>query len=388
MIDTSYIICTTERALLVPESFYESVVQFTNKTQIQRCAAPKLWDNDTDLSKMGVRVNYYNSAGKYIGFTEAKNVATENVDGIAYITFDWLIEEKMTKKYGPFYFAFCAVLTDADGAEIKHWQSAKSVQCIIRESVEPGGDHEIEPSMTQKVLGEIGLIKETLSYKVGYAEQSGGVLKMYSDASKSKLIASIILPSGGSGGSLTEEQIASAVQNYLANHPIPGDGNTHYTFELIGNQLIITPDDGYPQTLILPSGGSGSQVEVLPILNEGTKIGAIMVDGVQKNFYAPEPYNDSAIVGDLAKKYVKPTTGIPKTDLASTVQESLGKADTALQSVPDTYATKDWVQGQIPTTIVTVRPTYANGIKVAEVNGIAIYVPEQASYTNGDEVDY
>lgn len=37
--------------------------------------------------------------------------------------------------------------------------------------------------------------------------------------------------------------------------------------------------------------------------------------------------------------YVKPSGGIPKTDLASAVQTSLGKADTALQSVPSTYRT-------------------------------------------------
>lgn len=34
-------------------------------------------------------------------------------------------------------------------------------------------------------------------------------------------------------------------------------------------------------------------------------------------------------------KYTKPSTGIPKTDLASAVQTSLGKADTALQSHQD-----------------------------------------------------
>lgn len=37
--------------------------------------------------------------------------------------------------------------------------------------------------------------------------------------------------------------------------------------------------------------------------------------------------------------YSKPSGGIPKTDLASAVQTSLGKADTALQSVPNTYRT-------------------------------------------------
>ena len=38
-------------------------------------------------------------------------------------------------------------------------------------------------------------------------------------------------------------------------------------------------------------------------------------------------------------KYLKPTGGIPKADLAAAVQTSLGKADTALQTVPSTYRT-------------------------------------------------
>lgn len=36
-------------------------------------------------------------------------------------------------------------------------------------------------------------------------------------------------------------------------------------------------------------------------------------------------------------KYTKPSTGIPKSDLASAVQTSLGKADTALQSYTEQY---------------------------------------------------
>lgn len=37
-------------------------------------------------------------------------------------------------------------------------------------------------------------------------------------------------------------------------------------------------------------------------------------------------------IGTIAQKYVKPLTGIPKSDLASGVQSSLAKADSALQS--------------------------------------------------------
>lgn len=42
----------------------------------------------------------------------------------------------------------------------------------------------------------------------------------------------------------------------------------------------------------------------------------------------------SAIKSAIDAKYTKPSGGIPKTDLASTVQTSLNKADSALQSVP------------------------------------------------------
>jgi len=46
-------------------------------------------------------------------------------------------------------------------------------------------------------------------------------------------------------------------------------------------------------------------------------------------------------LADLGITYsaIKPATGVPKSDLASDVQASLGKADTALQSVPNTYRT-------------------------------------------------
>lgn len=57
-----------------------------------------------------------------------------------------------------------------------------------------------------------------------------------------------------------------------------------------------------------------------------------------------------ALVASIAAKYTKPEGGIPKTDLASAVQASLGKADTALQaSALDGYATTSSVTSAIST---------------------------------------
>lgn len=58
----------------------------------------------------------------------------------------------------------------------------------------------------------------------------------------------------------------------------------------------------------------------------------------------------SALKASIAAKYTKPGTGIPKTDLASDVQTSLGKADTALQAgALDGYATTSSVTSAIST---------------------------------------
>ena len=45
--------------------------------------------------------------------------------------------------------------------------------------------------------------------------------------------------------------------------------------------------------------------------------------------------------------YSKPSDGIPKSDLSSTVQTSLNKADTALQSIPSKYATTGYVDNKV-----------------------------------------
>lgn len=59
-----------------------------------------------------------------------------------------------------------------------------------------------------------------------------------------------------------------------------------------------------------------------------TVIGAANLNAMQDEIIA-----NAAAIGD---KYTKPSGGIPQTDLASAVQTSLGKADTALQTAPVT----------------------------------------------------
>lgn len=83
---------------------------------------------------------------------------------------------------------------------------------------------------------------------------------------------------------------------------------------------------------------------------------------------------------NLSNYYIKPSTGIPKTDLASAVQASLGKADTALQSVP--IATSSKVGGVKPTS-KTTQMTQAVGV---DSNGALWTVPAASGGIEQNEV--
>ena len=67
-----------------------------------------------------------------------------------------------------------------------------------------------------------------------------------------------------------------------------------------------------------------------PVTSVNSKIGAVVLNASDVGALP-----DTTTASDLGA-YVKPNTGIPKTDLSTAVQASLNKADTALQSAPVT----------------------------------------------------
>lgn len=110
----------------------------------------------------------------------------------------------------------------------------------------------------------------------------------------------------------------------------------------------LTNDSGF-----VDSTGAASAA---PVQSVNGQTGAVTVTVPSAATSAPADLGASAAVGNgttwarsnhVHKRptaaeigaYAKPSTGIPKSDLASAVQTSLDKADTALQSVPSTYRT-------------------------------------------------
>lgn len=83
----------------------------------------------------------------------------------------------------------------------------------------------------------------------------------------------------------------------------------------------------------IPTVGDG----VLSVQRNGKSVGTFSANAAENaSINIPVPEKASELENDAGYgTYTKPTTGIPKSDLASGVQASLGKADTALQKHQD-----------------------------------------------------
>ena len=107
-----------------------------------------------------------------------------------------------------------------------------------------------------------------------------------------------------------------------SNTPIP-DPTSVVVDRLVsvGTHIADISVNGEKTELYAPTGGGGTSVTIDSELSTTSK----------------NPVQNKAVTQELNKKgtYSKPTGGIPKTDLASEVQTSLGKADTALQEHQD-----------------------------------------------------
>ena len=113
-----------------------------------------------------------------------------------------------------------------------------------------------------------------------------------------------------------------------------------------GHRVTITDKDGSHVFDVMDGQGGGGTGDHTQLSNRDAEnqhpMSAIagLVDalsGKQPNISDLDTIRSGAGAGATA--YQKPAGGIPKTDLASSVQESISKADSALQSVPNTYRT-------------------------------------------------
>ena len=114
----------------------------------------------------------------------------------------------------------------------------------------------------------------------------------------------------------------------------------------------------------IPTVGDG----VLSVQRNGKSVGTFSANAAENaGINIPVPEKVSELENDAGYgTYTKPTTGIPKSDLASGVQASLGKADTALQKHQDISGKLDKTGDASTTTVAFSAASARENVKTGE----------------------
>lgn len=174
--DTEIEYCTVDddtRVVTVPEKYRKLGVESDEAAKRIWFRFPKLvGNNGIDLSAVSVRVNFRNANGD----GDIYMVQDLTADG-DYVVFSWELSRKVTAYKGSVSFVVCAVKSNTSGVVKNEWNTTLSKSCEILEGLE----------VTEQIAQENPDIIEYILSNLG--------------------------------GSVSAEQIATAVEEYMASHP-------------------------------------------------------------------------------------------------------------------------------------------------------------------------
>ena len=132
----------------------------------------------------------------------------------------------------------------------------------------------------------------------------------------------------------------------------------------VENQAITKELAQKADKSVIPTVGDG----VLSLQRNGKSVGTFSANAAENEaINIPVPEKVSELENDAGYgTYTKPTTGIPKSDLASGVQASLGKAETALQKHQDISGKLDKTGDASTTTVAFSAASARENVKTGE----------------------
>lgn len=205
---------------------------------------------------------------------------------------------------------------------------------------------------------------------------------------KGKISSVLGLTATSYGGKAATAGNADTVNNKTVATSVPANAVFTDTNTWRGIQNNLT-SDSTTDSLSAAQGKELKRQIDLKTSNTGTVTSVNNVSPVNGNvtLTIPSAVTESTVSGWGFTKntgtYSKPSTGIPKTDLASAVQTSLGKADTALQSHQDISGKQDnLVSG---TNIKTINNQSILGSGNIDIGGEALaeeFTPKNAAKGN------
>lgn len=174
--DTGIEYCTVDddtRLVTIPDKYKNFGVESDEKAKRVWFRFPKLvGNNGIDLSAISVRVNFRNANGD----GDIYMVEDLTVDG-DYVIFSWELSRKVTAYKGHISFVVCAVKSSTTGVVKNEWNTTLNKDCEVLEGLE----------VTEQI-----------------AQENPDIIEY--------ILANL-------GGSVSAEEIATAVEEYMAAHP-------------------------------------------------------------------------------------------------------------------------------------------------------------------------
>lgn len=144
-----HIVIGKDRVITVPDELKRLGVQYDNDIETVVFDCPRYWD-DTDMSKLGVYINYERKDGVK-GAYPADNITVDDNDDTL-MHFEWTISRNVTLIEGNLKFNVCTKGIDEEGFETEHWNSELCESCYISEGLEYG---EVLKDMYPDILSQI-----------------------------------------------------------------------------------------------------------------------------------------------------------------------------------------------------------------------------------------
>ena len=130
-----HVVINDDRTVTVPKELRKIAVQFDHNIETVIFDCPRYWDGH-DLSELKIYINYIR-VDMYRDRDVADNIKVDGADSNL-IHFEWTLTRNVTLMKGKIRFLICAVETDSDGNELRHWNSELNEEMHVSEGLEVG----------------------------------------------------------------------------------------------------------------------------------------------------------------------------------------------------------------------------------------------------------
>ncbi len=223
-----HIVINADKTVTVPEVLKRIIVQYEHNIETFTFDCPRYWDGH-DLSEMRIRIVFKRADGH----SEPHPVENLRIDDIDdhMIHFEWTISENVTLVSGSVLFTVCAKIVNVEGEREREWHTIPNRDLVVNEGMDCSGEEIVEqnPDIIDSILERLDVVEQ---------------------------------------GGASDEQIAQAVDDYLAAHPVSGGSEIRVAEIALPAANWVPKDNYYSQVVELAGVTEYTQVDLTPSVEQ------------------------------------------------------------------------------------------------------------------------